>query len=199
MEEQRTIDAYNTHAEYWRQNYSQPNYWDGVFETYQKLLPAGSVIEIGAGAGRDANDLIARGYEYYGTEPAERLVAVARRENPGATFEQKSVYDLKAGEFDGFWAAAVLLHIPRTRMCEALAKIRGAVRNGAIGFIAIKEGDGEYLEEMNGDVDSTRLFVLWRDADFRAELVRAGFEVIEYVCNVKSERTIWLQYIVRAI
>ncbi|WP_260763649.1 class I SAM-dependent methyltransferase [Candidatus Mycosynbacter amalyticus] len=194
--EEDTITTYEQIAEWWNKKYSQPNYWGKSFDEFQELLPSGTILEIGAGAGRDAKDLIARGYGYYGTEPAAKFVEIARAKNPGARFEQLSVYELEPAEYDGFWAAAVLLHIPRPRIQEALSTLRAAVRGGAIGFIVIKEGDGEVVEVQG---DYPRLFTLWLDADFRVELSQAGFEVIKYHREVKSERTIWLRYIVKAI
>lgn len=199
MLEDETIAAYNAYAEEWHERHLEPRYWGDAMDYFQELLPRGKMLEIGAGGGRDAKDLIARGYEYYGTEPAENFVAIARQYNPGATFEQRSVYELQSGEHDGFWASAVLLHIPRDRIQEALGNLHGAVKRGAVGFIAIKEGDGEKVEIGGDSVAIKRLFVLWRDDDFKKELVKAGFEVIKHVRTEKSQRTTWLKYFVRAV
>lgn len=197
-QEDETIATYNAFAQEWHEQHKEPNYWDDAMDYFQTLLPKGTILEIGAGGGRDAKDLIKRGYDYYGTEPAANFIPVARQHNPGAVFEQKSVYELEAADYDGFWASAVLLHVPRERIQEALTHLRAAVRSDAVGFIAIKEGEGERVEVGGDDVQITRLFVLWQDNDFRRELAEAGFEVMRYIRTEKSSRTIWLQYFVRA-
>lgn len=197
MEEQ-TIASYEEIANWWDKKYGAQGYWGKSFDTFQELLPSGRILEIGAGAGRDARDLIARGYEYHGTEPTGRFVEIAQTKNPGAIFEQKSVYDIEPDNYDGFWAAAVLLHVPRARIHEALSKLRSALRDGAIGFIVIKEGDGELVDRTDQGT-YPRLFTLWQDTDFRQKLEVANFEVVQYERVFKSERTIWLRYMVRAI
>lgn len=199
MDEHETVAAYNALAKKWHDQHKDLGFLRSEMDLFQTLLPAGKIIEIGAGGGRDANDLIARGYEYYGTEPAEKLIEIAREYNPGATFEQKSIYELEPADYDGFWASAVLLHIPRARIAEALGKLRRAVRDGAIGYITIKEGDGERIETDDENAAAKRLFVLWHDEAFREELARAGFEVVKYERAEITARTIWLMYFVRAI
>jgi hypothetical protein len=53
-EEEITRQAYDTHGKAWAAARST-NYWDTELDKFYKLLPKGSVLEIGAGHGRDAN------------------------------------------------------------------------------------------------------------------------------------------------
>jgi SAM-dependent methyltransferase len=152
-------------------------------------------LEIGCGGGRDAKELIALGYGYVGTDISAGLLEEAKKNNPGATFQQVSLYDLNFTEpFDGFWCAAVLLHIPKRRIDEALQAIKKNIKKGGIGFIAIKEGDGEKMETEGGLDGDGRLFVYWQNDEFKQALTSNGLEVLQEGYYPKSERTKWLTY-----
>ncbi len=167
-------------------------------DRFEELLPNGNVLETGAGGVRDVKELIAKGYDYTGIDVSQALLKVAKKVNPKATFLQKSVYDLDFPEdtFDGFWASAVLLHVPRDRIDEVLSNLHRVVRNGGIGFISIKQGKGQKFEEYEPQ-KLPRLFVYWQDRKFQKVLKRNNFELIEKRVIPMSERTTWLVYFVR--
>lgn len=198
-EEKTTIATYDKQAESWSTNHSTISFWGDEMARFNELLPNGRILEIGAGGGRDAKELIEYGYDYLGTDISSGLLEQARRNNPSVDFEQVSVYDLDYKElFDGFWCSAVLLHIPREKIDSALSAINKNMRRGAFGFIAIKEGDGEQLEATDASTgDDERYFVYWSDNDFSNKLAENGFKVVERGYRPMSERTKWLTYIVQ--
>ena len=198
-EETLTLATYNRQAERWSSNHSNSNFWEDEIAHFKDHLPAGRILEIGAGGGRDAKVLIDAGYEYLGTDISEGLLAQARLNNPGVSFEQVSVYDLDYEElFDGFWCSAVLLHIPRDRIDKALQAIHRNMKKGAVGFIAIKEGQGEKLETDDASTQSDeRFFVYWTNDSFKEKLLGNGFEIVEEGYRPMSARTRWLTYIVK--
>ncbi len=161
------------------------------------------MIEIGTGGARDAPLLIQRGYGYVGSDISLGLIRLARKKLPGVQIVHQSVYELDFGsrQFDGFWASAVLLHIPRTRIDEALTRIRTVLRGGGIGFISLKEGNGEALERWEGadsDVHG-RLFVYYSREAFTEILKQNNFEIIDFIYHPMSEKTTWLCFFVRKI
>ncbi len=199
QEEKITIATYDKQALFWVTAHATKHFWQKEMDRFHELLPSGRILEIGAGGGRDARELIGHGYDYLGTDISSGLLVQARKNNPGAYFEQTSVYDLDYKDaFDGFWCSAVLLHIPREKIDEALTAIVQNMKPGAIGFITIKEGDGEGLEanyaSTNGD---ERYFVYWSDAEFSKKLDDNELTVLERGYRPVNERTKWLTYIVR--
>lgn len=199
--EELTNTGYASCARQWASDHSSPGYWADEMDTFHRLLPAGSILEIGAGGGRDAKELTARGYNYLGTDISPEMLTVAREELPTVEFQHRSVYDLETigREFDGFWASAVLLHIPRQRIDVALRQIRTVVRPGGIGFISLKDGAGETVE--NEDVHGVqlrRLFVYWTKADFATVLDRNGYDLVRYSYHPRSPRTRWHSFIVQS-
>jgi len=200
-EEEKTIAAYDAIAEEWVRTHDTPDYWAAELDHFQELLPHGRVLEIGVGGGRDALQLLARGYQYVGIEPSERLLVIARERLPTASLLKQDVYTLSFPEgtlFDGFWASAVLLHIPRERIAEALKSIREWVRPGGVGFISLKKGGGEYVGDRSESLaDDKRLLVLYTLDEFRQVLVENGFGILLAYEKKVSERTTWLVFFVR--
>lgn len=200
-EEELTLNFYNQVPRQWSESHNQPGYWKMGMELFRQLLPSGHILEIGSGGGRDAKELIALGYKYTGTDISTGLLEVARQALPGQTFVQQSVYELSFYEpFDGFWASAVLLHIPRLRIHEALTRIRQTQRVGAVGFISVKDGNGEGVEvETIDGLELARHFTYWDREGFQLVLEENGFEVVDYIYTPRSARTRWHSFFVRAV
>lgn len=197
--ERLTIATYDRRAENWSSSHATASFWGEEMARFKELLPGGRILEIGAGGGRDAKELVEAGYNYLGTDISKGLIEQARKNNIGVSFEEVSVYDLDYEEsFDGFWCSAVLLHIPRDRIQKAMQSINKNMKRGAIGFIAIKEGEGESLEADEKITQSDeRFFVYWNNEDFSKKLRDNGFEIVEQGYRPMSERTKWLTYIVK--
>lgn len=196
-EEQATLDFYNESASNWAGNHSSSDFWREEILRFQKLLPSGEVLEIGCGGGRDASALAEFGYDYVGTDISSGLLEIAKKANPGLELQEVSMYDLGEkwqNEFDGLWASAVLLHIPKDRINTALASIKTALKPGAIGFVAIKEGDG--AADVYGDGRTT---VFWQKEEFREVLEYSGFNVRDFTCRSMSRKPSWLCYFVENV
>lgn len=192
-QEEKTIKFYNTKASDWVAAHSTARFWGEQLDRFHNLLPSGKVLEIGTGGGRDAKELIALGYDYVGTDISDGLLDEARKYNPNTQFLKQSVYELSFPKdtFDGFWASAVLLHIPKDRINEALGKIHNVVKPNGLGFISLKQGEDESPD------DSGRFFAYYAEREFSKILSENKFEVIEYKTVPMSEKTVWLAYLVR--
>jgi len=98
---------------------------------------------------------------------------------------------------DGFWAAAVLIHVPKERIDEAMDAIKRNLKAQAVGFIAMKEGEGEKLETKDYLDNTQYLFSYWQRDEFRDVLAKHGM-ISRYESYIPmSERTKWLTYIVQ--
>lgn len=200
-EEKITIDSYNLFGADWAATHSSPGFWAKELEAFNKYLPDGHVLEIGAGGGRDARELIAAGYDYTGIEPSSSLLAIAQKANPTASFFRQTVYemDFPDDNFDGFWAAAVLLHIPKARLGEALNEMSRVVRSGGKGFISLMEGEGEKVE---AQTSFKRNFVYYQADEFKTALNKNNYRILElgsrtdkFGAKTIKDRT-WLTFIV---
>lgn len=194
-EEEQTKQSYNNSAHKWSEAHLNKGYWQKQIAKFHQLLPKGEIIEIGCGGGRDARELVEMGYKYTGTDISAGLLKEARKNVPGQKFYEQSVYELSfPKKFDGFWACAVLLHIPKSRISEALRSIKSVIKPGAIGFISIKNGDEEGLY---GEKPAQRFFAFWKKDEFSKVLAKNGFEVVDYIHDPRSPTDDWLCFFVK--
>lgn len=203
-DEKLTIAAYDNQTTHWVDQHQTPNFWEKEMDKFQELLPAGKILEIGSGGGRDAKELVYRGFSYIGTDASTGLIKEAKRLNPKATFLVQSVYDLDFPQntFDGFWASAVLLHIPKSKIDKALIKIKQVVKPNGIGFFSIKDGEGERMvteDAQIGDMGSSRLFSFYSRQEFEEVLKINGYKVEEFQYRPMNEKTKWLIFFVRVM
>ncbi len=200
-EEEQTVKTYDTNSYDWASKHATERFWGSEMDRFKELLPKGKILEIGSGGGRDAKELIHNGYGYTGTDISQGLLKEAKKANPGVIFLHQSVYDLDFPDdtFDGFWASAVLLHIPKTRINEALQRLHDVVREGGVGFISIKKGTGEKVEEDEPEMEDkrARLFSYYEQKEFKKILKKNNFEIAEERIRPMNERTTWLIYFVK--
>lgn len=108
-----------------------------------RLPTDAAILELGCGAGGDAAEMIARGYDVTPTDGSPELAALASRKlgRPVATL---LFHDLDAVEaYDGIWANACLLHVPREQLSGVLALIHRALKPGGAFYASYKAGESD--------------------------------------------------------
>lgn len=107
-------------------------------------LPEGaSILELGCGAGQDSQYMLDRGFDVTPTdgtpEIAEEAARLLQRPVPVLLFE-----DIAAQQFyDGIWANACLLHVPRPALPSIIGKIHAALKPSGVFYASFKAGNGE--------------------------------------------------------
>ncbi|MDD5627127.1 MAG: class I SAM-dependent methyltransferase [Patescibacteria group bacterium] len=200
---QRTIKTYNKIAkEYAARGYNNPLFWHREFKIFQKLISGKRVIDIGCGSGKDALLFIKNKFDYIGIDASSGLLHEARKFVKSGKFILMNFYKLKfpQNHFDGFWAAASLLHIPKRRVAKVLRAIRKIIKSQGIGFIALKEkrhlDEGIIKEKKHGGIE--RYFAFYTKVEFQKILEQNGFKILRNHIH-QEEDTNWLCYFVRKI
>src|SRR5581483_5888184 len=191
--EQKTLAFYDKEAEKFMTSSTKdntPSFWDAELKEFNKLLPCGRILDIGAGKGREARFFIEAGYDYVGCEPAEKMRVALENTFPNHEFIKETIYDwhLPPESYDGFWCSAMLLHIPPQNLEFVLQAIKAPMKCGAIGFISLAEGDGEYF-----DADTGRYFYLYNQTEFTKILERNGFIIKKHVTRIQDTHRTWLR------
>jgi SAM-dependent methyltransferase len=107
-----------------------------------RLPPGGRILELGCGAGGDTAEMLAQGFDVRATDGSPEMADVASK-RLGRPVETLLFHELDAVEaYDGVWANACLLHVPRDQLAHVLSLIRRALKPGGAFFASYKEGEG---------------------------------------------------------
>jgi len=110
-------------------------------KAFANVLPLGSaILELGCGAGADSAWFIERGFAVTPTDGSAAMAhqAEARLGRPVRVMRFSDLDDLTA--YDGVWANACLLHVPRAELPDVLLRIRRALRNNGLFYASFKAG-----------------------------------------------------------
>ena len=197
-----TIETYNKIASHYSDSHFT-HFWVEEFEKYKKIFKGNKVLDIGCGAGRDAAIFVANGFEYTGIDASEGMLKAASERVPQGIFKQMDFYSLEfpADTFDGFWAAASFLHVPKADVDKLILEAKRVIKSGGVGFISIKEKtdkeEGLLHEDKYGGI--ARYFAFYSKEEFRDKLVQGGLEISEVMEHLEDDekQTNWLCYFVR--
>jgi SAM-dependent methyltransferase len=183
--DETTFRAYATHAsEIARLHASVRDSRGGLERHFVRVFDRKDrILDVGAGAGRDLAFLISEGYQAYGLEPVAEMRDEAVRAHPelsGLLFGGSIPDDLPdlaglGGPFDGLLCSAVLQHLPRETLFDAVASLRRLLRPGGRVLAVIptrrddvdQEGRDRFGRYFSG-VQVGELDLLFRRAGFRA-------------------------------
>jgi len=165
-----TLDFYAREAEAYAAPYS-------VSEELPKFLariPAGGcILELGCGGGHDSKAMLEAGFDVSATDGSPELAREAEKliGRPVKVLLFDDV-DFDAA-FDGIWANACLLHVPRPKLRGVLQTIHRALRSGGVLFASFKTGGEEGLDRFGR-------YYNFPDEEFlRQALVEARWRSIE--------------------
>lgn len=114
----------------------------GHIEAFMKKLSSGArILELGCGAGRDAREFLDNGFEVTACDGSPAMAEIAR-DRTGLDVQVVEFSDIDWDQmFDGIWASASLLHVPRPALAGILGKVRQALKPGGLLYASFKAGD----------------------------------------------------------
>lgn len=190
-----TIGYYDDHAEEFIRNTSDVNMADLHRPFLEHIPHGGRILDAGCGSGRDSLAFVRLGYEVVSIDASERMVEATRSATGGdvrqMTFESAEF----EYEFDGIWACASLLHVPRQELGAVLERLATALKVDGILYLSFKHGNRERTE--NGryfnDLDEVALRSLFA-TDSRLEILKEWTS--EDVRNERGDQK-WLNALAR--
>ena len=137
--DERTRSAYVAHSEkiaarHLRAGLGVAHYFAEAF------APGARILDVGAGTGRDLNELVSEGWDAYGIEPVAEMRARALEVHPRIADRLFAGGELPGGlfgaakeigiPFDGILCSAVLQHLPREELAASVAALAELLRPG---------------------------------------------------------------------
>lgn len=143
-----TVRRYDEFAEVYAERWQGSDPVVAHRAIFSARLPGPRVLDLGCGPGRDARSLTELGREVTGVDLSRRLLALARDHAPEARFLRMDMRDLAFApeSFDGIWACASFLHVPRRQALGTMWGIARRLKPGGILYLSVKEGTEEMEE-----------------------------------------------------
>lgn len=142
-----------------------------------------------------------KGLQVEGFDFSEKQIEIAKKEVPEVHFQVLDVYDLDRinESFDGVFAQAVLLHIPKKDISIIFEKLSRKVKRGGYLYVAVKEmKQGGQEEEIKQENDYghmyERFFSYFTANEIEEHFRNIGFE-ITYSVRESFKKTTWIQVI----
>jgi SAM-dependent methyltransferase len=130
-----------------------------AFLDFAARLPKGAaVLDLGCGTGRDTQALIEAGFDVTPVDGSPQMAREAEDRMGRSVRVQlfEHLDDVEA--FDGIWANASLLHVPRSALAHVLARVHRALKPNGLLFASFKSGGkegrdafGRYYNYLNAD------------------------------------------------
>lgn len=176
----RTVDEYATDTR------GEVRKTRPMADWFIKNVPGRKVLEIGCGPGYDAQYFSGHGLTVTAIDLSSGFVAMARKRAPLARVLKMDMRKLKfpARQFDGIWAMASFLHLPKQDGPPTLAGFRRVLKPGGLLFISVKIGRGEKIiskKRYSGGVRNhggIKFFAFYGERGFKELLKRCGFNII---------------------
>lgn len=142
-----TVDYYNQNAEQYFRETINVNMED-LYEPFLALIPSGGhILDAGCGSGRDSLYFMQKGYKVTAFDASYALAGLSTQllNQPvlHTTFQHIAFDD----RFEGIWACASLLHVPRTQIDDVLMRLAKALKPSGVLYASFKYGDREYERE----------------------------------------------------
>lgn len=144
----KTLDYYNKNADNFVQGTASVDFKE-IQDRFLKYIEKGAcILDFGCGSGRDTKYFLEQGYKVEAIDGSEELCKKA------STFTNIQVKQLlfqeldEVEKYDGIWACASILHLPKNELMEVFKKMKIALKlNGKI-YTSFKYG--EFEGERNG-------------------------------------------------
>lgn len=134
-----TLEFYDVHAP----DYSAagPGGTNRHLSGFIGSLPSNArILDLGCGSGRDAKAMLDAGFDVHATDGSRSMVRQAQI-RLGQTVRIMRFDELESREeYDGVWASASLLHVPRPELPAILARIHRSLKIGGLHCASYKVG-----------------------------------------------------------
>ena len=190
----KTIEEYEKKAEEYSK--TRQNIDPKLRETadfFIKHLKGKKILDVGCGSGRDSQYFAERGLQVIGIDAVKAFIKIAKSKVPKAKFKLMDMRKLEflGNSFDGLWASASLLHIPKAEAKQTIEEFKRVLKPNGILFIGVKQGEGErFVQEDNME----RFFAYYTKEELEKLIEETGFKILQTTIVEKGD-AIWIRTI----
>lgn len=141
----QSVRYYNTHASnYFRQTVDID--LSHLYEPFLALIPKGGhILDAGSGSGRDTKVFLERGYSVTAIDASLEMVKLSSQLTGQPTLHLSFQKMTFKECFEGIWACASLLHVPRAEIDQVFDCFVTALKPSGIWYMSFKLGSSERI------------------------------------------------------
>lgn len=153
----QTIDYYNKNASQFMYTTFNVNFESNQKRFLEKISDGAYILDFGCGSGRDTKYFLDKGYLVTAVDGSQKLCDLASKFT-GINVKKMLFQELNEhGVYDGIWACASILHLPKVELIAVLKKMCEALKKNGIIYTSFKYGEFEgnrndrYFTDMTED------------------------------------------------
>jgi ubiquinone/menaquinone biosynthesis C-methylase UbiE len=169
------------------------------------LSQGSSILDLGCGPGQASKIFCERKYLVTGLDFSEEMIKIGKKEIPNAKFILEDIRNLnkvfRNEMFEGAWACASLLHIPKKDIPSVFNQVYNVLKNQGVFYVSVKEGEGEkdLTDERYDNIK--RHFSYFKKEEIISLLKESKFRPIYFSSNrrdySKDPEHIWINFIAK--
>lgn len=193
ISEASTINYYNLNAKSYFDSTVNADMSDCYERFIDYLKPGDSIIDVGAGSGRDVKYFVECGFDVEGMDASAELCKLAT-DYTGVSIKCCTIQEWRPEKkYSGIWANASLLHLNIEEIQKFMCRIPDILQDKGILFFSLKKGittgmdtDGRFFTDVSEEKvqqfieKSTAITIvdMWNTVD---KLNRSGFSWINVI------------------
>ena len=194
--------TYNYIAEDWTKDHENDTWWIAGTDKFASYLKQGrSVLDVGCASGMKSEYLAKKGFVVTGVDFSGKMIELAQKRMPSRFFFVRDINEplnLKS-KFDGIFAQAVLLHVPKNNIKKVLGNLLELLKPNGYIYIAVKkvnEGqiEEQVIKENDYGYEYERFFSFYTLDEMRGYLEEFGLKIV-YSDVISTGKTEWIQVI----
>ncbi|MBI3804381.1 MAG: class I SAM-dependent methyltransferase [Nitrospirae bacterium] len=193
-----TLAAYTAQADLYLAEWDRRKYRiPPLLEVWARALPEGArLLDLGCGPAQDSRYLRSVGFRPVGVDGTWPFLLRARRHSRRLSLVQADFEALpfRIDTFDGLWAAASLIHLPKKRLQGVLSAARALTHRGGTLAATFAHGSGE--GPLRQGWIPGRYFSYWEKEALAEAVRKAGWKIL-FLKTVRHQerRGRWLNLI----
>lgn len=150
------IDYYNREATRYKEERNEIKGFNEIYKPFTKRIkPKGKILDFGCGSGRDSMFFKEHGYEVIALDGSKEMCKITRKI---CNIEVKEMFFedfLEEDTYDGIWACASLLHLPKETIIKVLRNLTSSLKENGFIYTSFKYGEFEGIRNERYFTDFT--------------------------------------------